>query len=402
MDGSNVGAVVLAGSSKAARHIRWKRRAGILGGILGWTGDQTGFLEDRMTSWINRDDYIYGENKALLYMHPELVWAPNMAFFKRTISFARRSRDRLYRRRKDELLKFLSLEGKTSLEIVVRALEDAESIEHKHIAIVGPADPITKELERAGLKGRRVVKQGSSLGDNILIGKEALLDGGYRGDYFMTIGADMPILKSAHVDMFIQGCALRGGVPDIFYGMSSRNALGPVIDELEVSYLGTPGPNRPAKGNIKKFGIPIIDDVGLFKDGERTPLLSANILLYRTQAVDAKLINRLYSLRKMFANPMAYPRLIYNFGPPLARALRWRMPLSEGERIFSRKVGVDLRVAPGHPLLALDLDSYTDLRRASAIHFGVKGEHRSLEVDFKQYIKDIRTSGGRRRRDAIG
>ena len=103
-----------------------------------------------------------------------------------------------------------------------------------------------------------------------------------------------------------------------------------------------------------------------------------------------------------FANPFAYPRLIYNFGPPLARAMRWRMPLTEGERIFSRKVAVDLRVAPGHPLLALDLDSYTDLRRASAIQFGVKGKHRSLEVDFKQYIKDLRRKNRRRRRDAVG
>jgi hypothetical protein len=403
MDGSEVGAVVLAGTSKAARHIRWKRRAGSMGSILGWRGDSKGFLENRITSWINRDDYIYGENKALLYMHPELVWAPNMAFFKRTIGFSRRSRDRLYRKRRDELLRFLSIEGKTSLEIVLRALEASRSIDPDNVVIVGPVDPIEKELQRSALKGRRVVKQGSSLGDNILIGKKALLDSGYRGEYFLTIGADMPILQSAHIDHFIQGCASRGGRPDIFYGMSSRHALGPAIDELEVSYLGTPGPNRPAKGNIKKFGIPIIDDVGLYGEkGARIPLLSANVLLYRTEAVDGKLINKLYSLRKMFANPFAYPRLIYNFGPPLARAMRWRMPLTEGERIFSRKVAVDLRVAPGHPLLALDLDSYTDLRRASAIQFGVKGKHRSLEVDFKQYIKDLRRKNRRRRRDAVG
>jgi hypothetical protein len=391
MDDGRIGVVVLAGTSKAARHIRWKRRAGLLGRVLGWRGDSKGILENRMTSWINRDDYIYGENKALLYLHPELVWGPNMAFFKRTINFARRSSERLYRKRRDELLSFLSKGGETSLEVVVRALEGSATIDPSMVVIVGPVDPIKAEMDNAGLSMRRIVKQGSSLGDNILIGKKALDEAGYHGDYFMTIGADMPLLDSSQVDSFIEGCRGRDCDPDIFYGMSSRTALGPVIDELGVSFLGKLGPNRPAKGNIQKFGIPAVDDLGLFGEvGAKVPLMNSNVLLYRTQHVNGKLINRLYSLRKMFANPFIYPRLIYNFGPPLFRALRWRMPLSEGERIFSDRVGIDLKVAPGHPLLALDLDSYTDLRRASAIRFGIKGKERSLEVDFRKYVKEAR------------
>jgi hypothetical protein len=239
MDEGRIGAVVLAGTSKAARHIRWKRRASLIGRVLRWRGDSKGLLENRITSWINRDDYIYGENKALLYMHPELVWGPNMAFLKRTINFARRTNDRIYRRRRDELLRFLSKKGKTSLEVVIRALEGSGTIDREMIVVVGPVDPIRSEMRRSGLEGRRVVKQGSSLGDNILIGKRALEEAGYGGDYFLTIGADMPLLAPSQVDEFVAACQRKECSPDIFYGMSSRNSLGPEIERLGVAFLGT-------------------------------------------------------------------------------------------------------------------------------------------------------------------
>jgi hypothetical protein len=130
--------------------------------------------------------------------------------------------------------------------------------------------------------------------------------------------------------------------------------------------------------------------------------MNANVLLYRTGSVDSRLVNRMYSLRKMFANPLVYPRLIYNFGPSLVRALRWKLTLSEGERLFARRLGIDLKVAPGPPLLALDLDSYTDLRRASAIQFGITGQASNLEVDFREYYRSMKKRSRTGRGDAAG
>ena len=357
----------------------------MLGRLLGWKGDSKGILENRITSWVNRDDYIYGENKPLLYLHPDLVWGPNMAFFKRTVNLSRRTGIDVYRKHRNILLKYLSVKGVTSLEIVARSLAGSKLVDQESIVVVGPVDHIKKELDRSGAKHIRIVKQGASLGDNILIGRKALIGSGFKGRYVMILGGDMPLIDSGQIDGFVQACRDRGGGPDMFYGMSSREALGPSLEELDVGHLG---PNRPVRGNLKKFGMQFIDDMGLFGPaGERIALMNSNLFLYKGSSFDPKTINRLYSMRKMFANPFIYHRLILDFGIPLIRTLMWRLPLSEGEEVFSRTVGFKLNVVPTNPLLALDLDSFTDLRRASAILFGVKGERRDLEVDLKEYVK---------------
>ncbi|MDG6224000.1 MAG: hypothetical protein QCI82_00640 [Candidatus Thermoplasmatota archaeon] len=395
MEDGDVGVIILSGTSRAARHIRWKRRATLLGRLLGWKGDSKGVLENRITSWVNRDDYIYGENKPLLYLHPDLVWGPNMAFFKRTVNLSGRTGIDVYRKRRSILRKYLSVKGVTSLEIVARSLSGSKLVDQKNIVVVGPVDPIKKELDRSGAKHIRIAKQGGSLGDNILIGRKALIGSGFKGGYIMILGGDMPLIDSGQIDSFVQACRARGGGPDMFYGMSSRKALGPRLEELDVVHLGRLGPNRPARGNIKKFGIQFIDDLGLFgPEGERVALMNSNLFLYKRSSFDPKTINRLYSMRKMFANPFIYHRLIRDFGIPLIRTLMWRLSLSEGEGIFSRTVGFKLNVVPTNPLLALDLDSFTDLRRASAILFGVKGERKDLEVGLKEYVKRRRREKG--------
>jgi len=398
MSSGEVAAIVLAGTSKVARRIWFKRRAGIIGRVLGWRGDSRGLLENRITSWVNRDDYIYGENKALLYLHPELVYDRNMAFFKRTINLARRTGDRLYRMRRDDLLHYLAMEGQSSLGIILDKLSRARSIDQENVVIVGPEGPIRGELSDRRLEGWNVARQGSSLGENIVIGKEALSSRGRKKEYILVMGADTPLMAPEHIDSFIEGCMEAEGGMDIYYGMSLREELGPILEMYGVGDMGLPGPNRPARGNIKKFGFPFIDDQGLCgRRSERVHLMNANVFLYRESSFDRSFIDKQYSMRKMFSNPFIYPSLLATYGPTIFRFIRGRLTLTEGERIYRKNLGTMLKVVKAHPLFALDIDSFTDLRRASAIHFGTSRDEVDIEVDFKEYAKRKRSERRARR-----
>ena len=79
-----IGVIVLAGNTRIKRQIRRRKRRGFFFRVARpnlWTVDRK-VLEAKLTSKINRDDYIVGENKSLLYLHPDLISSKNLNFLK--------------------------------------------------------------------------------------------------------------------------------------------------------------------------------------------------------------------------------------------------------------------------------------------------------------------------------
>ena len=121
---SAIGVVVLAGNAKIHKQRRRKKRRGFFLRLLRpryWLSSRIEF-ESRLSSKINRDDYIVGENKSLLYIHPDLIPQKNVNFLKRALYFAGKTGDRFYRKNKKDLLEYLSKEGKTSIYMVLKAI----------------------------------------------------------------------------------------------------------------------------------------------------------------------------------------------------------------------------------------------------------------------------------------
>ena len=391
------GTVVLAGTARIARQIRRGKRRDLYHLMRRphlWKLD-TKALEARVASRINRDDYIVGENKSLLYLHPSLTSARNINFLKRVLYFAGKTGDRLYRRNKHDLLMFLSREGRSPISLVIQNLLLSDHIDPDHLVVVGPRRQLNNELERCGLAGIRVLEQGKTIGRNIIKGREALIDGSYDGEHILFIGGDVPLVTPKGISEFIRRSDVNGFEGDIIWGMGSREQLGEYIVEHDVEHLGSVGPNYPRKGNLNKFGIPLIDDRGIFgKSGKRRELMMGNLFLYRTSSVNRKLVDRFYSLRKMGASPLAYPWLLWHFGAPLLRAVRWKLTVSDAERAFSQNAGIDLRVGYAPPEITLDLDSYSDLRRLSGVYFSREGMDINLEMSFREFIRQKRRERG--------
>ena len=390
MNTEGIGVIVLAGTPKTARQLRWRRRIGLFRILLDpreWFADRK-LIETRITSTINRDDYIWGENKPLLYLHHDLISQKNIKFFKRILLFAKRSGDRIYSRKRRDLMEYLAVEGDSSLKLVLDALEESDRIDVDRIVVVGPKKPLMRELKRNGHDKVHVSSQGGSLGENMLIGKKKLDELGYEEDYILIIGGDVPLASGENIDSFLNRANEIGGTPDIYWGMGSRDQLRKYIRKKGVQDLGDVGPNRPKKGNLNKFGIPFVDDRGEFGEKERKQeLMMGNVFLYRTRSVNKSFINRLYSMRKMYSNPLYYFRMISEFGIYIFKVILSRMTLSEGEYVFNMKTGIEMVVVRADPALTLDIDSYSDLRRASAIKLRESGEDRDLEVDFREYLK---------------
>jgi hypothetical protein len=348
-------------------------------------------FESRLSSRINRDDYIVGENKSLLYLHPDLIPQKNVNFLKRVLYFAGKTGDRFYRKNKRDLLQYLSQDGKTAISMVLRTLMVTEQLDKERIVVVGPRNQLRREVRKQGLDGITIIEQGDSIGENILIGKEGLMGLGYGEDYFLVVGGDVPMISPGSILDFMGSARDRGGDPDLFYGLGSRQEMATFITEHDLDHMGKVGPNRPQKGNFNKFGFPLVDDIPIFSEkGDRTNLMIGNMFLYRTSSADRSFVDRFYSVRKMFANPLTLPYLAWNWAGPLYRASKWRLTVSEAEEIFKDRTGISLTVCPVHPEVALDMDSYSDLRRLSALQFHREGKPHDLEMDFKNYIKTKR------------
>jgi hypothetical protein len=262
--------------------------------------------------------------------------------------------------------------------------------------IVGPGNQIRKELKRRGITGVKVIEQGESLGENMIKGSRELEADGYENDHILMIGGDVPLATSSSIDEMIDFIEQRGGDPDIFYGVGSRQEVGSFIMEHGLENMGRVGPDYPKKGNLNKFGFPIIDNIPIFgKKGEKTHLMIGNVFIYRRSSINKEFIDKFYRLRKMAANPFTYPYIIYKFGAPMFRAVRWKMTVTDAEKTFARATGVKISLFPVHPEIALDLDSYSDLRRLSALHFHRLGTDKDLEMVLKDFIKK---KGSRRKR----
>ncbi len=402
---SGLATIILAGNAKIKRQLRRRRRRGLLYRISHpslWRVDRKK-LESSLASKINRDDYIVGENKALLYLHPDLISQNNINFLKRVLYFAGKTGDRIYRKNKRYLLEYLSGKGEASISIVLRAVHNCRQLDDDLAVVVGPSKQIRRELKRAGITGFKVREQGNSIGENILKGKNTLSDIGYHKKQLLVLGGDLPLVNSENLGKFIEKALEREGDPDIRFGMGSRQQLKKYIEDHELTSLGSVGPNYPKAGNLNKFGIPLIDDIGLFsKKNARNHLMMGNMFLVKFQSVDRRFIDRFYSLRKMGANPLTYPYLAYKFGYPIFKALRWKMKVTDAERTFKKATGVDVKVAPVTPDLTLDLDSYSDLRRLSALYFHRMRTSHDLEKDLKEYLKRKRTEKKRSRRSEGG
>ncbi|MGA1792865.1 MAG: NTP transferase domain-containing protein [Thermoplasmatota archaeon] len=396
-----LGVVVLAGNKKIKKALRRRRRRGFFLRILNpglWlaTKDE---LESRLASRINRDDYIVGENKALLYLHPDLISQKNLNFFKRVIYFAGKTGDRVYRKNKKDLLHYLSRDGRMAIDMVVEALMDAEVLDRDRIIIVGPRKQLLRELKGNGIRGISVIEQGASLGDNIILGSKELSKKGYSEEYFLVLGGDVPMISPPSIEDFLRAAEKRGGHPDLFFGMGSRQEMGKFISDHDLDHMGKVGPNRPKKGNFNKFGFPLVDDIGIFGEkNARVNMMIGNMFLYRRSSVDSGFVNRFYSVRKMFANPLTLPYLVFHWARPLYRASKWRLGLSEAEGVFQERTGINMKICEVHPEIALDMDSYTDLRRLSALRFHREGKPHDLELDFKNFVRDKRLERRSKRR----
>jgi len=246
-------------------------------------------------------------------------------------------------------------------------------------------------MRKIGLEGITIIEQGDSIGENILIGKDGLMKSGYGDDYFMVVGGDVPMISPDSINDFITSAERRGGDPDLFYGLGSRQEMATFITEHDLDHMGKVGPNRPQKGNFNKFGFPLVDNVSLFSEKEgRTHLMIGNIFLYRTGSADQSFVDRFYSVRKMFANPLTLPYLVWNWASPLYKASKWRLTISEAEDVFKDRTSISMVTCAVHPEVALDMDSYSDLRRLSALQFHREGKPHDLELDFKNYIRTKR------------
>jgi hypothetical protein len=383
-------AVVLAGNAKIKRQLRRRRRRGVFYRISHpdmWKVERKKF-ESSLASKINKDDYIVGENKSLLYIHPDLISQGNINFLKRILYFAGKTGDRIYRRNKKDLLEYLSVKGITSISVVMRAVDSCRHIDNERTVVVGPKKQLSRELEREGLGRFHVLEQGNSIGENILIGKNYLEQNGFEGERMLVLGGDLPLITETNLSTFIAKAMDSSERPDISYGMGSRRELGNFIREHDLGSLGSVGPNHPKKGNLNKFGIPLVDDRKLFN---RSPgkeyLMMGNMFIIRFDIVEKRFIDRFYSLRKMGANPFTYPYLLYKFGKPLLKAVSWKLKVSDAERSFMKATGIKIRISPVAPDLTLDLDSYTDLRRLSALYFHRLRTTHDLETDLKDFIK---------------
>ncbi len=387
-ENKRIGAIVLAGNAKIKKQIRRRKRRGLFYRIFRpnlWSSRRTD-IEANLASKINKDDYIVGENKSLLYLHPDLSSQRNLNFLKRTLYFAGKTGGRFYRKNKENLLEYLSRNGETSVSLVLKAVKGSNMIDPEFTIVIGPKEQILNELKRTGRSGVRVEDQGGSIGENILIGKKVLSDLGYSKDEILVIGGDLPLLHGKDLDRFMDRAMERGGSPDIRFGMGSRQELSVFIDDHNIASLGTIGPNYPKAGYLNKFGIPLIDDIGLFgKKKEMIHFMMGNIFLVRFEKINRTFIDRFYSLRKMGANPLTYPYLILHFGRTLFRAVRWKLTLTQAEEIFNRSTGVFLQVVPAQSEFTMDLDSYSDLRRLSSLYYHRLGTSHDLEMDLRKF-----------------
>jgi len=397
----DMGVVVLAGNAKIQKQIRRKKRRGVVLRLLRprfWLSSRREF-ESRLASKINKDDYIVGENKSLLYLHPDLISQKNLNFLKRVLYFAGKTGDRVYRRDKKGLLEYLSREGRTPIIMVLSALLESSETDSSRIMVVGPKKQLDREIRARGIEGIHVIDQGESIGENILKGRKGLDDLGYGGDYILIVGGDVPMISPRSIADFNRSADRRGEEPDIFYGMGSRLEMRDFISDHDLDHMGKVGPNYPKKANLNKFGIPLIDDVGVFgRKGELVPMMMGNMFLYRRGSVDRSFVDRFYSMRKMAANPLTYPYLIFNWFWPLYRSWKGKLTLSEAERIFMDRTGISLKVCAVHPEIALDMDSYSDMRRLSALKFHREGKYRDLELDFREYMKNNKKVERKRKR----
>jgi hypothetical protein len=398
---SKIGVVVLAGNTKIRKQIRRKKRRGFFLRLLRprfWLVNKAEF-ESRLSSKINRDDYIVGENKSFLYLHPDLIPQKNMNFLKRSLYFAGKTGDRIYKKNKRELLVYLSKEGNTAISMVLKAIISNGSVDTDKIVVVGPKKQLDREIKKDGFENTTVIEQGDSIGENILIGKEGLLDLGYDKDHFMVVGGDIPMISPGSIEDFLISAAARQGDPDLYYGLGSRQEMAQFITDHDLDHMGKVGPNRPKKGNFNKFGFPLVDDIPIFgKKDARTNMMIGNIFLYRVRSVDRQFVDRFYSVRKMLANPLTLPYLVWNWAGPLYRASKWRLGITEAEDIFKDRTGISMKVCAVHPEVALDMDSYSDLRRLSALQFHREGKPHDLELDFKNYIRKRKKERKKRRR----
>ncbi|MCU0799146.1 MAG: NTP transferase domain-containing protein [Candidatus Thermoplasmatota archaeon] len=387
-NGPGICVVVLAGNVKISRELARRRRRGLLyrlGHPSLWAAEREK-IESRIASQINKDDYIVGENKSLLYLHPDLCSQGNINFLKRTLYFAGKTGDRLYRKRKQVLLEYLSVAGETSLSLVIKGVMASDLVDPTKVFVVGPRKQITNELERCCLPGPNVVDQGGSIGENILRGKEAAISAGYLGRHILIVGGDSPLITPEAIRHFLEACKVRGLAHSIYFGVASREGLKEYIERNDLVDLGRVGPNRPGKGNLNKFGLAIMDDGGnILGKGGKGHIMVGNMLLCRTDAVKKALMDRFYSLRKMGASPFTYPSLIRHFGRPILRSMRWKLALSEVEAIVSRFSGIRICLVGVPPEMALDIDSYTDMRRASVIMYRRLRPVSDLERDLILY-----------------
>jgi hypothetical protein len=92
----------------------------------------------------------------------------------------------------------------------------------------------------------------------------------------------------------------------------------------------------------------------------------------------------------MFANPFHYYRLITEFGRVLVKAMLVKLSISDGEYEFNLQTGIEMMIVRVAPPMTLDIDSYSDLRRACAIKLKQSGKDRDLEFDFREYVRKKR------------
>ena len=187
--------------------------------------------------------------------------------------------------------------------------------------------------------------------------------------YLIVIGGDSPLISKEDSEDFVVSCQDRFEEDvEMYVGVASRRELKEFIEGHQLQEYGEVKENLPKneKNGLRKFGLPLMDDVGLCDKGGKDAYMFGNMYIVNTEMVVkrghhlVRLVNRLYALRRGPVDPRNWVGL-RKYLPEIAKG-EWKV--SEAESYFKKKVGINARMILVHPRCALDVDATVDQLRA--------------------------------------
>lgn len=250
-------------------------------------------------------------------------------------------------------------ENKTNLGFVIDALLDSSIVDGNFIVTVGPEKELSDFVDVV-----HVVDQGKSLGDNIVIGNHFLDERGYSGDYILYVSGDIPLISGDGVDNFLTSCHARG-YADAYIGVGSRKELCKFVKAKRIEQYGKIRKHQiPGKGYLNKFGVPLIDDCGVFYPNKTDDtFISSNTFLFHKGLLRSDLFNNVYHNIKFPWDIIALKR--YASFSDIKALCQGKWSVSQAEQFVYSFYGYDVKLVGTRPEFMLDTDSWEDIERNS-------------------------------------